>query len=121
MTQVVDSVQQKLPQRHESSFAVDGGALPGVGCDQPECAGHLSPGDSHEVEFFVQIMLLVVQWLRVTEPIGTEEQRAIHSHGALDAVGEELLAVGDVADDFECTPFAGDGAGAKLIANARSA
>ena len=53
MTQVVDGVQQQLPQRHQAGFAVDGGALPGVGGDQPERAGHLSPGDGHEVEFFV--------------------------------------------------------------------
>jgi hypothetical protein len=49
--QVVDGVQQKLPQRHHTGFAVDGGALPGVLGDQPQRVGHLSPGNSHEVEF----------------------------------------------------------------------
>jgi hypothetical protein len=116
MPQVVDGVQQQLPQRHQAGFAVDGGALPGVGCDQPERAGHLSPGDGHEVEFFVQIMVLVAQRLRVAEAIGPEEQRTLHRHGALHPVGEELLAVGDVADHFERTPLAGDRAGAQLLA-----
>ena len=64
---------------------------------------------SHEVEFFVQVVLLVAQRLRVAEAIGTEQERAVHRHGALQAVGEELLAVGDVADHFERTPLAGDG------------
>jgi len=31
VTQVVDGVQQQLPKRHQAAFAVDGGALPGVG------------------------------------------------------------------------------------------
>ena len=56
---MVDGVQQKLPQRHESGFTVDGGALPGIGCYQPQRVGHLSPGDSHEVKFLLQVMVLV--------------------------------------------------------------
>ena len=87
---------------------MDGGALPGVRGDQPERAGRLSPGNGHEVEFFVQVVILVVQRLRVTEAIDTEDKWAIHRYGALHAVGEELLAVGDVADHFERTPLAGD-------------
>jgi hypothetical protein len=46
--------------------------------------------------------------IRVTESISTEEQRTIHRHRALHAVGEELLAVGDLAYHFERTPLAGD-------------
>ncbi len=51
MAQMVDGVKQQLPQRHQAGFAVDGGTLPGIGENQPERAGHLSPGHSHQVEF----------------------------------------------------------------------
>ena len=35
MAQMVDGVQQQLPQRHQAGFAVDGGTLPGIGGNQP--------------------------------------------------------------------------------------
>ena len=57
----------------------------------------------------LQVVFLVAQRLRVAEAIGTEQERPVQRHGALQAVGEELLAVGDVADHFERTPLAGDG------------
>ena len=61
VTQVVDGVQQKLSQRHQAGFAVDGGALPGVGGDKPERASRLTPGDGHEVEFLFEVVFLVAQ------------------------------------------------------------
>src|SRR5262245_21716142 len=91
MTQVVDGVQQQLPQRHQAGFAVNGGAPPGVGRNQPERAGRLSPGDGHEVEFFLQVVVLVAQRLRVAEAVGTEQKWSLHRHRAFHAVGEELL------------------------------
>jgi hypothetical protein len=54
---------------------VDGSALPSVGCDQPERAGHLSPGHGHEVKFFGQVLVLIMQRLRVAETIGTADLR----------------------------------------------
>ena len=109
MTQVVDGVQQQLPQRHQAGFAVDGGALPGVGGDQPSVRAICRRVTATRSSSSLQVVFLVAQRLRVAEAIGTEEQRAIHRHGAFHAVGEELLAVGDVADHFERTPLAGDG------------
>jgi hypothetical protein len=69
MVQVIDSVEEQLPQRHEAGFAVDGGALPGVGGHHPQGAGHLSPSDGHEVEFLLQAVVLVAQRPWVAEAI----------------------------------------------------
>jgi translation initiation factor 1 (eIF-1/SUI1) len=117
VAQVVDGAQEQLPQRHQPGFAVDGGALTGVGSDDPERVARLSSGDGHQIEFFfAQVVVLVAQRLRVDGSVRTEQKRSIHRPGTLHAVVEELLAVGDKADRFERTPLAGDRTGAQLLA-----
>ncbi len=108
MVQVVDRVEQQLPQRYHSGFAVYGGLLPGSGLDEPQGVGHLVSGDCYKIEFLLQVVGLVAERLRIAETVGTEKQWPVHGHGAFHPVGKELLTVGDVADDFKRAPLAGD-------------
>jgi len=58
---------------------------------------------------------VVIEGGHVLVFVDADEQGAIEGEGAFHAVGEELVGVGEVADDLEDGPFVGDGAGAEVV------
>jgi len=73
MPQMVHGMNCQLPQRDKPGFAVNGSALPGVGCCTSKNSGHLLPGDLHQPQFFVEVVLLVAEGIGVSESIRTHE------------------------------------------------
>ena len=94
---------------------MDGGTIPGILSSKAKNSCHLLPGDLHQTQFFIKIVLLVANRTRIAQSISPQEQRVVHGQRPFHAVGEELFAVGNVADDFQCGPFAGNGPGTQFV------
>lgn len=105
MREVIDSVEQELPQGYESGLGMDGGATPRLGRHEPQDARHLAARDLHQIELLVEVALVVLNRLGVAEAVRPDQKRTIHCQRPLHPVGEELLAVRDVADEFERAPL----------------
>ena len=110
-----DGVQDQLPERHQARLAVDRRAGPRPVVEQPQDAGHLPAGEGDQLDLLLDIPVVVTERAGVAGALGTEQERPVRGDRPLHPVGEELLAVGQVADDLQGAPAALNGPGSELL------
>jgi hypothetical protein len=113
--QVKRSYSLQSRQTFRSGFGVNGGAAPRLGRYEPQDVRHLTARERLQIELLVPIALVVLARPRVAEAVRTDQERSVDRQRPFHPVGEELLAVSDVADDFVCTPLSPYRAAAKFV------
>jgi hypothetical protein len=80
---------------------------------QDACA--VPPQGPEQVQLFAEVERLVVEPFGVGALIDAHQQRALQGDGPLDAIRVVNLGVGQVGDDLQRTPPAGDWSGENLL------
>lgn len=109
VAEVPDRLGEDLIESDEALFTVEAGAGEVFRRDGAEDGRDLPARDVDHVEFDFGIALSVGEGGGKELWVGEGERGLVFGKDAFDAVGEDGLGVGEVAEDFECAPLAGDG------------
>jgi hypothetical protein len=113
--QMVDCFAEQLLESLFAGFVVHADSLPCIGWQRAQYASHLPAHGLHEIDFFCGIAVVVRQVCHPAIRVGVQKRRAVFGEDTFHALGEELFRIGEMANDFERAPFAGDRPSAKLV------
>ncbi len=116
MRNVVRDVRENLLQRHRAIVAVDAAALKRFGRQRAQDPRHVCPAGFDDGEFFFDLAIVIREFAGKQIRIAAEERWFMLRDDPLHAVDIHGLEIGQVSDQFERAPFAGDGASEELLA-----
>ena len=113
--EVPNRVQKELPHVHQTGLGVDRWTPPCLLGQSTEVGRHLRAGGFDQCQVELEFTLGIVERLGIVPAVDADEEWALESDRALHAIGEELLAIGRVADDLLHTHLLCDRVGEELL------
>ena len=115
MRDVVDAALDVLREGHGAGGGVDADAGEGFVGECAEDAGDLGADGADDLEFLCEVAAVVGEGFGEKVFVAVGQRGLVFSDGAFDAIGTDDFEIGDVGNDFEGGPLAGDWPGEELV------